>query len=153
MRYEIVAAAPVHVGPIANNLGEEGRIIAAHGGRPRGWLRWQIQNSSDAWTALIDGTPGAMWGVFGSALEPERKVWAAITDIVRPYRLTMVRGALAWLEYMSATSRLVSQVRASDRRARRFAECVGFKVWEDEPVLDSGVVCFPITMEAAHDRI
>lgn len=147
--YQIVPATPLHVGPIARRMGAEARIIEASGGRVRRWMRWQLQNSSEAWVAIVDGEPCAIWGIWGGALEFEGRVWLVLTDKARQYRVTVVRGARAWLEYVGATRRLVSLVRASDERAQRFARFLGFTVWEDEPTMDSGVVCYPITKDAA----
>jgi hypothetical protein len=126
-------------------MGDEAAIIFASGGHPRRWIRWQLSQSSEAWTAIVNGIPVGMWGVTGSEIETEGMVWAAFTDLARRFPLTLLRGSKAWVEHvMIGRLTLTSLVRASDLRAQRFARHLGFTVWEDEPMIDSGVRCFPI---------
>src|ERR1700722_19932925 len=100
MNYRIVPASLLHVGPIARRMGDEAAIIFASGGHPRRWIRWQLSQSSEAWTAIVNGVPAGMWGVTGSEIETEGMVWAAFTDLARRFPLTLLRGSKAWVEHV-----------------------------------------------------
>lgn len=148
MRYQILPASPLHVGPLARRMGEEAKLIESVGGKPRGWLRWNMAQSDETWTAIVNGEVAAMWGVKGNELLCEGEVWAVFTDLARRYPLTIMRGAQAWIEkVMASRHALVSTVCGSDARARRFAQALGFDVAVHGPVLDKGILCYPIKLE------
>jgi hypothetical protein len=72
-----------------------------------------------------------MWGIIGSPLSPEGYAWFALADHARRYRLTVVRGAIAWLEHiLSSRSRVHAFVRPGvDERFTRF---LGFSMTDEE---------------------
>lgn len=140
-RYAIVPATPDHIGRLYRNLPAAAARVAERGGNLRSWLRAQINLSSEAWVALVDGDPLLIWGYIPTSEGPE--LWANFSDVIRRYPLTIVREAR---REMARAGAVHGKIVASDRRAWRFAEFLGFTVWQDEPMNDSGVTCYPITL-------
>lgn len=128
---EIVAARPIHIGPIANRLREidelECRIF---GHTPKQALRAGILGSTVAWTALIDGRAEAMFGAVPiSTLDGRGRVWLLMTDRAARQRKSLVR--LGW-RYTQALHRhfpiLENHVHAHNDLAIRWLSRLGYAV-------------------------
>jgi hypothetical protein len=79
---ELVPASPAHVGRIANRIRDiDRREAEAFGHSPKTALRLGIRASVLAWTAMLDGSPQAMFGVRPmSSIEGRGMAWFLATD-------------------------------------------------------------------------
>lgn len=64
-RIEIVQALPAHIMTIARRMrsADKAEVFAASGKTPAQALCYSLRKSDHAWTAIINGTPEAMFGV------------------------------------------------------------------------------------------
>jgi hypothetical protein len=134
MRFALREAKPRDVRHIARHLREPDRIeCAAMGLTPEGALRTGWAGSSQAWTAVLDGTPVAMMGVVPVDV---------INQIGRPWLLARddaMRAVFAWaihgprvVEEMQAEfPRLENMVSARNAASIAFLRRLGFDVSED----------------------
>lgn len=125
----IVAARPVHVGRIACRMRHADRVeCAALGHSPKQALRAGLAESAAAWTALVDDTAEAMFGiVVTSALSGEGRPWMLGSDAVYAHPRAMLRLAPGFLDTMFAlASRLSNLVAADNGRAIRLLRRWGF---------------------------
>lgn len=130
----IVPASPVHVGPIAARMREQDRIeAAAVGNSPKQALRQGIKGG-EAWTALVDGRPEAMFGIVdANALTGEAVPWMLGTDAIYRHGRDLLVGGPMFLERWFDSRRLLRNiVSASNIRAIRLLERWGFVVERDE---------------------
>jgi hypothetical protein len=90
---------------------------------------------------LIDGRLIAMWGVTGQLMATDGEGWLALTQAGRLHRFGVTRLAFRELRGLMETKRqIVSSILCHDRRARRFAEFLGFQTDAEKTI--NGVTLF-----------
>ena len=128
LRYEIVPASRLHIGPIVSRMGAEAAGVIGACMTPRQAVRTILNESIAAWTVLLDGRPVVMWGQTGSMMSIEANVWLVVTDIAREHVRTLVEGARAHLRMMLAGKEaLLTTVLVTDTRALRWVKFLGFR--------------------------
>lgn len=138
---EVRPARLTDVGPIANAMRAMDRMeCEAFGRTPRQALRAGLLNSEEAWTALVDGRPAAMFGcVVVSAIGGVGSPWMLGTDAVYRHGRELLRWGPAFLSRMVDSTPSVSNlVSAFNARAIRLLRAWGFSVGS-EAILIGGV--------------
>lgn len=141
MAVEVVPARLVHVGPIASRMRAVDRVeAAAFGNSPRAALR-QGLIGGEAWTALVDGRPEAMFGVVvGSVLSGECRPWMLGTDEIYRHGRELLRDGPAWVDRLfDSMPRARNLVSANNMQAIRLLRRWGFTV-ENDDVTVGGVM-------------
>jgi hypothetical protein len=110
---------------------------AAFGHSPKQALRRGLIESDMAWTALVDGTPSAMFGlVTVSAIEGLGRPWFLGSDEVYRHGRTMLAlGPRVLARMLDSSNHLSSLVSSANGRAIRLLERWGFTVEDDEQVV------------------
>jgi hypothetical protein len=113
--------------------------VAAFGHTPKQALRLGL-SGGDAWTALVDGRPEAMFGVVvHSALSGECTPWMLGTDEIYRHGRELVRHGPDWVERLfDSMPRAANIVSAGNTRAIRLLNRWGFVV-EQAEILVGGV--------------
>lgn len=146
MTYDIIPASQIHVGSLMSQAHNLCVRILREGGSPRRKVRELLTGSRQAWTAMENGRPVAMWGVMGTLAAPVGVVWLIVADGVRSRRFAIVREARDYLRFMLETrSELVSVIPVAEDRALRFARFMGFQVAE-QPHREGDALYFRIWM-------
>lgn len=129
LSYTVVDASVRHVKPLSTILRPAAcATLRAFGQDPRRALHRAFNSSSYCKTVLMDGQPGAMWGMHGTALSDHAFVWAAIGQNVVRFPLAIVRRARSELSVMrDKVGCLYATVQHGDARAFAFAQTLGFQ--------------------------
>lgn len=92
-RIELVPATAGHIGRIANKMRAADVLeCAAMGYAPKQALRTSLAQSSQAWTAKVDGIPEAMFGlVISNALGGIGRPWMLGSDAIYRHPREMLR--------------------------------------------------------------
>lgn len=148
MRVEIVAASPLHVGPIATRMREiDARECEAMGHRPKDALRAGMRQSLWSLTAIVDERPEAMFGVVAQSMVDCRAVpWFLGTDRIYGcgrHMLTKGRDVIALMRRTFST--LENVVSVENVRAIRLLKRWGFEVG-DEVTIYGDVPFVPFRM-------
>ena len=128
---EMVPASAAHIRRIANRMGHWDRIECEAGGRsPVDALRLSLAGSVMAWTALVDRSPVAMWGVAPlSEIDGLGTPWMLGTDEARRHpRAFFEGGAFTVPEMLSRFRRLENMVAVGNKPAIRLLARWGFMV-------------------------
>lgn len=100
MRLEVVAARPIHVGPIASRMRTIDVLecmVAGH--TPRQALRAGLLGSTICWTVKVDGRPEAMFGACPvSEIEGRGRVWLLMTSDAEKHHKALVRLGYIYTE-------------------------------------------------------
>jgi hypothetical protein len=134
-RVRLVPARWVHINRIANNLRDiDRREAEAMGFTAKSALRAALAQSVNAWTALVDDRPEAMFGVVvESALGGEGTPWFLGTDeVYRHGRELVMWGPPMISRLTDSRMRLRNLVSAENVRAIRLLKKWGFTVSDDE---------------------
>lgn len=100
-------------------------------------LRGLCIASSVCETALIGERPVAMWGLVGTLVESRAEAWLAITPEARARGLAVMREARDRMHRWGAVRGEISAtVDATDTRALRFAQALGFEFLSEETIGD-----------------
>ena len=119
---QLVPASPAHVGVIANRMRAADVLeCQAMGYTPKRGLRLAMMQSSECWTARVDGRPEAMFGIaVTSALGGLGKPWMLGTDAIYRYPRDMLRNGEALLaRWLDSTPNLSGLVSLGNTRAIR----------------------------------
>lgn len=130
----IVPASPAHIRRVANRMRAIDVVeCRAHGRGPVDALRYSLRSSSEAWTAMVDGTPEAMFGVAPTSLLGRAgSPWFLGTDAVRSQaRAMLVIGRRVLDHWRSDFSALENEVAASNDLAIRLLERWGAEFGEE----------------------
>lgn len=127
-----------HVSGLAAVLREADRNeCEALGQTPRRVLRNAVQTSIEAWTAVEDEWPIAMWGLspVGSMLSGVGCAWLLTGQAVDLHRKLFLRETKAWIEdrALQTFPRLVNMVDARHVAALRWLRWLGFVVNDPVP--------------------
>lgn len=131
MGIEIVPASRAHVGRIARRMRAADREeCEAKGRSPACSLRYSLASSQFALTALVDGSPHAMFGVTPFSLaDGVGRPWFLGSDEVYRRPRDMIRTGEMVVEIMQDSfRRLENVVSASNTRAIRMLQRWGFEV-------------------------
>lgn len=146
---EMVPASGAHVRRIANRLGHWDRIECEAGARSAvDAVRLSLLGSVIAWTALVDRTPVAMWGVTPvSEVDSIGSPWMLGTDEARRHPRAFFEGGARTVPLMLARFRLLeNMVATGNKPAIRLLARWGFRV--GGTVVDrNGVEFVPFFME------
>lgn len=143
---ELVPASPVHIGPIATRMREMDRIeCQAMGRTPKQALRAGLYTSDDCVTALVDGSPEAMFGrVIESALGGRGTPWFLGTDkVYRHPRAMLSIGPQIIASWGDSTPIMANLVARSNVRAIRMLRTWGFTIAWKEVIVCRGVEFHP----------
>lgn len=104
------------------------------GRTPKQALRLALLTSDQAWTALVEGKPEAMFGVTTEcALTRELVPWFLGTDAVYRHGRLLVSWGPVWLRKLGdSTATMRNLVSARNDRAIRLLRRWGFEVGDDE---------------------
>ncbi len=128
---EIVVARPRHVGTIAARMRDIDREeCEAFGHSPKMALRMGLWYSRNAWTAMVDGRPEAMFGlVETSALTGAGSPWFLGTDEVYRHGKALLSWGPAFVSIIRDSSpRAANLVSANNTKAIRLLKKWGFDV-------------------------
>ena len=128
---ELVRATPAHVGRIANRMRDADVLeCAAMGHSPKAALRSGLMNSSEVWTAKVNGVPEAMFGVVvTSALGGLGTPWMLGTDEIYRHPRQMIRwGTQIVKSWRKQTPHMENYVAATNGRAIRLLRRWGFRI-------------------------
>jgi hypothetical protein len=131
-----------HVGPIASNMRAMDRMeCEALGRSPKDALRNGLRCSQDAWTATVDGRPGAMMGVVSDGLlSGSARVWFLGTDeVYRHGRDLLTYGPLFVERWLLAFRELHNIVAKDNVQAIRLLGRWGFELAVGDDVEHGGV--------------
>lgn len=131
----LVPARSVHVGRIANLMRDvDRRECEAFGKTPKQALRAGLARSVQAWTALVDDKPEAMFGVVvESALGGEAVPWFLGSDEVYRHGRELLMWGPGMLSRMSdSRMTLRNLVSSENSRAIRLLRKWGFEIAETE---------------------
>lgn len=149
---EMVPASPAHLRRIANRMGHWDRVECEVGGRtPLDALRLSLAGSVMAWTALVDRSPVAIWGVTPiSEIDGLGSPWMLGTDEARRHPRAFFEGGARTVPEMLARFRtLENMVAVGNKPAIRLLARWGFAV--GGTVVDrNGVDFVPFKMERGH---
>lgn len=125
--------------------------VEAFGFNPREGLRRAFVASHHVRTALIDGRPIAMWGLYGPLLAWETYVWLVLAEEAADIPFTVVREARrALAAAASMYDEVIAGVALDDTKAVRFARFLGFtQDSEPEPYGDGYVLRMRYTPKVA----
>lgn len=123
------------------------RECEAFGNAPKQSLRRGLHLSDQAWTAVIDGEPAAMFGVVvKSAAAGEGTPWLLGTDAVYGQARALLRwGPLFVGKMLDSTPRLTNLVSAENEAAIRLLKRWGFDVAESSRMV-GGMAFRPFRM-------
>lgn len=124
-------ASGAHVGPIATRMRAEDRLeCEAHGHTPKQALRAGLMTSADVWTAKVDGSAHAMFGlVVRSAIGGLGTPWFLGTNEVWRHPRLMMRAGLVIVDrWTDSTPTLENLVSAANHRAIRLLRYWGFDI-------------------------
>lgn len=144
----IIPASRAHIGRVAHRLRAIDRVEAeAFGVSPKAMLRQTLMHPSagdEAWTALVDGEPIAMFGVAAvSLVDWTGRPWFLGSDKVAGCARQLVAGGPSFIDRWHERFRhLENWVSADNRAAIRLLRYWGFVV-EDAPVEFGGVQFLP----------
>lgn len=128
---EFVPASRAHVGRIARRMRSIDRLeCEAKGKEPRFALRYSMASSTFALTALLDGSPHAMFGVTPySLVEGLGRPWFLGSDEVYRHPREMMARGLDVVEIMQDSFRRLENVISADNdRGIRMLRYWGFEV-------------------------
>lgn len=134
-RVRIVPARFVHINRIANNLREiDRRECEAFGRTPKQSLRLGLASSVNAWTALVDDRPEAMFGVvIESLLGGIATPWFLGTDEVYRHGRELLMWGPGMVARMSdSRTRLRNLVSSENGQAIRLLRRWGFEIADEE---------------------
>lgn len=118
----IVPASPAHIRRIANRMRAVDQLeCRAHGREPVEALRYSLRSSLEAWTALEDGRPVAMFGVCPlSMIGRSASPWLLGTeDVGRHGRLLLTHGRRTIERWRDHFDEMSNEVAASNTLAIR----------------------------------
>lgn len=101
--FKIVPAHSSHIPSVAQRMRQADRdeIAAASGRLPAAVLEFSLENSTAAWTAIINGRPEVMFGVATfPGCENTGAPWLLGTDAVERYNHIFLRRSLEWLDQL-----------------------------------------------------
>lgn len=126
--YEAVKGSIRHVRPMSRQLRAAACMtLQGFGYDPRKALHKAFMQSFYCRTALMNGSPVAMWGVTGTLLSCEAFVWLVLSDRIANIPLSIVREAKSELSrIMQNYDELATTVLPDDEAAIRFAVYLGF---------------------------
>jgi len=128
---EIVPARPRHVGTIAKRMRDiDRKECEAMGHSPKMALRMGLWFSQNAWTALVDGKPEAMFGIMvTSALTGDGSPWFLGTDEVYKHGRALLTWGPSFVKIIRDSSPRASNLVSADNfKAIRLLEKWGFEV-------------------------
>ena len=134
-KVRLVPAQFRHINRIANNLREIDGIECRSTGRtPKDALREAFFSSKQAWTALVDGRPEAMFGVVvTSVLTGEGVPWFLGTEEVYRHGRELIMWGPGIIERLhNSRLRLANVVCSRNEQAIKLLRKWGFTVSEDE---------------------
>lgn len=137
MIYEVVPARALHIKPMAEKLRHTHAVeMGRFGFEPRRALHDAVRQSQIARTALVDGSPEAMWGIMGPILAEGALVWFVMSDRAAEHPRMIVAEARRQLHDMAqGYSELATTVLPGDQRSMAFATFLGFHDRHDD-ILD-----------------
>lgn len=131
---EIVPARLVHVGPIASRIRDIDRLeCEVFGHSAKQALRNGVYYSDQAWTALVNGRPEAMFGcVTASAISGMGTPWFLGTDeVYRHGKALVMFGPYFVRAIVDSTPNLSNLVSSANDKAIRLLKLWGFTVGEE----------------------
>jgi hypothetical protein len=138
MAVQIVDAKRAHIGRIARRMRAMDRLeCAAKGRTPACALRYSLASSSFAMTALVDGSPHAMFGLTPYSLASGvGRPWFLGTDEVYRHPRDMVRTGEMLVEIMQDSfRRLENVIAAANDQGIRLLKRWGFTIGEETQVI------------------
>lgn len=138
MTVEVVASKVTHIGPIASRIRAIDRQeCEAMGHSPKQALRNGFLLSDRCWTALVDGTPEAMFGaVTVSALDRRSTVWFLGTDEVYCHgRALLAMGPHFLRKAVDSNWLAENLVSSANGKAIRLLQAWGFTIDPEEHVV------------------
>lgn len=133
----IVPADQLHIPYLVENLRAEDRAeLVTSGLEPMWAFSTSIELSHEAWTALDDGEPIAMWGLLAESIigSPVGYPWLLTTYGVERHRLRFIRENRRWLaSVLTRYPRLEVGVDAKYQRALTWLRHLGFTIQPGEP--------------------
>ena len=136
--WNITAARPEHVPPIAVNMREADRreVWASHRHTPEEALAAGLSRAEKAWTCFVDGTPAFMWGVsrVGSVLSLTGAPWLLGTPEIFRVQREFLRRSRVYVDEMQAAFPLLrNYVHVDNRTSMRWLGWCGFEL---DPVVE-----------------
>ncbi|MBB3955937.1 hypothetical protein [Novosphingobium sediminicola] len=144
-RVSLVPARHAHIGAIARRMrAMDAMECRAFGRDPKTALRVGLANSAQAWTALVDGRPEAMFGVVvNSVLTGDAVPWFLGTDEVYRHGRELLAWGPGMVERLHDSSlTLRNLVSVHNSNAIRLLERWGFTV-RKEVIVSGGVAFYP----------
>ncbi len=140
----ILPASEAHAVAMAPHLrlADAAEVYATSGRTAEAALLAALRRSTQAWTCLVDGEPGCMWGVGPLSLVAGRGCpWLLGTVAIEQHPMTFLRQSRAYLRQMLHTySRLENHVDARNTVSIRWLRWLGFTI---EPPAPYGFLQLP----------
>lgn len=143
--FQVVPAAPEHIGPIAANLRQADRneLWAVAALLPDDALRLSLAAPGVARTWLIDGEPAAMGGISDGPERGHGVVWLLGTDAIdRHARAFLIESRRQFEAARSAYDFVFNWVDARNVRSLRWLRWLGFEICAPQPY---GILCMPFS--------
>lgn len=145
MAVEIVNASRAHVGRIARRMRPMDKIeCLAKGRSPACALRYSLASSTFALTALVDGSPHAMFGLTPYSVSSSigRPWFLGTEEVYRHPREMIVKGDMIVELMQDRFRRLENVICAANDQAIRLLRRWGFSIGEEAEVV-GGVAFLP----------
>lgn len=99
--------------------------------------------------AILNGHIIAMGGVSGTLATSVGFIWLALTDAATNHPVSLMREARNQIKSLMQThGRLETMILEDDDAAMRFAVRLGFRCWDDEPVVLGCATALNLSYEA-----
>lgn len=138
----IIPAGMYHVASIAARMRAEdvAEVWASSRSTPRGALMRSLGQSSEAWTALIDGQPEVMFGVMDlNILTAMGAPWLLGTDAVVTHNRQFLRRSVWWREKLfERYDSLRNLVHDDNVVSKRWLKWLGFTLYDPMPLGKDG---------------
>lgn len=146
---ELVPAIHAHIGPIARRMRDMDVLeCSAMGFTPKRALRAMLAQSSDIWTAKVDGVPEAMFGlVVTNAMCGVGRPWMLGSDAIYDHPREMLTcGRIILARWLDSTPEMHGLVSARNDRAIRLLRRWGCQLGR-EVIVFAGTEFITFTME------
>lgn len=141
-RLTIEPATLAHAREIAPRLraADVAEVAALWGMEPYEAITVSLATSTEAYTGLEDGVPGAIWGVRGDALGRTGLIWALGTDALSNWPVALIKNMRMHIEDWGGKYGMLTNIAHKDNRASlALLRRLGFTMTEPD---DRGAVTF-----------